>query len=235
MMVLLCYVNLSGMSLECRVIVLMNNSLLGGQFCTDSVNVQQDGDNQIGHDRLAIIPLFNFTCNGRITGITARVAFNDENNGYPYFQVWRATSFSSRAFYKIAEVQLPQNRVSRITDDIFVANIALTGNNTIEFQSGDVVGYYHPPNARFQVRTIQTSGYRLYQYSGSPETVNLNDNMRTDDNRQPLIQFTVGKCLSSFYYYYFAVFIAIDLMAVNIIKQLLLLIMHVHRNTMQVI
>ena len=28
MMVLLCYVNLSGMSLECIVIVLMNNSLL---------------------------------------------------------------------------------------------------------------------------------------------------------------------------------------------------------------
>ena len=38
MMVLLCYVNLSGMSLECIVIVLMNNSLLGGQFCTDNVD-----------------------------------------------------------------------------------------------------------------------------------------------------------------------------------------------------
>ena len=37
MMVLLCYVNLSGMSLECIVIVLMNNSLLGGQFCIDSI------------------------------------------------------------------------------------------------------------------------------------------------------------------------------------------------------
>ena len=35
MMVLLCYVNLSGMSLECVVIVLMNNSLLGGQEGTD--------------------------------------------------------------------------------------------------------------------------------------------------------------------------------------------------------
>ena len=205
MMVLLCYVNLSGMSLECIVIVLMNNSLLGGQECTDSVNVQQDGDNQIGRDRLAIIPRLNFTCNGRITGITAGVAFNDENDGYPYFQVWRVTSFSSRAFNKINEVQQPQNRVSRITGDIYVANIALTVNSAIEFQSGDVVGYYHPPDARFRVRTIQTSGYRLYQYSGSPETVNLIDNLATDDDRQPLIQFTVGKCLSSSYYYYFVV------------------------------
>ena len=123
--------------------------------------------------------------------------------------------------------------MSRISDDIFVANIALTVNSAIEFQSGDVVGYYHPPDGRFQVRTVQTSGYKLYQYSGSLETVNLSDNLATDDNRQPLIQFTVGKCLSSFYYYHFAVFIAIDLMAVNIIKQLLLLIMHVQTNTMQ--
>ena len=130
------------------------------------------------------------------------MVFNEQNDGYPYFQVWRATSVNLRDFKKINEVQLPQNRVSRISDDIHVANIALTVNSAIEFQSGDVVGYYHPPNASYQVRTIGTSGYRLYQYIGSPETVNLSNNMRTDDNRQPLIQFTVGKCLNSFYYYH---------------------------------
>ena len=44
-MVLLCYVNLSGMSLECIVIVLINNSLLDGQDCIDSVYViEQNGD-----------------------------------------------------------------------------------------------------------------------------------------------------------------------------------------------
>ena len=56
MMMLLCYVNLSGMSLECTVIVLMKNSLLGGQVCTDSVNIEQNGQNPIGRNRLAIIP-----------------------------------------------------------------------------------------------------------------------------------------------------------------------------------
>ena len=59
--------NLFGMSLECIVIVLMSNWLLGGQFCTDSVDVQQSGHDQIGSDRLAIIPCLNFTCYGRIT------------------------------------------------------------------------------------------------------------------------------------------------------------------------
>ena len=66
MMVLLCYINLSGMSLECIVIVLMNNLLLGGQECTDYVDVEQNGD-EIGFYQIAIIPRLNFTCNGRIT------------------------------------------------------------------------------------------------------------------------------------------------------------------------
>ena len=73
------------------------------------------------------------------------------------------------------------------------ANITLTGNNTIEVQSGDVVGYYHPPNARYQVRTIRTDGYRMYRFNVSsvPTSINANYN---DNNLQPLIQFTIGKC-----------------------------------------
>ena len=91
MMVLLCYVNLSGMSLERIVIVLMNNTLLGGQFCTDYVNVQQDGYNRVEPNRLAIIPHLNFTCNGRITSIRARMYFEQYQGrtDYPFFQVWR--------------------------------------------------------------------------------------------------------------------------------------------------
>ena len=88
MMMLLCYVNLSGMSFEYIVIVIMNNLLLGGQFCTDYVDIQQSGDNQIGHDILGIIPRLNFTCNGRITSIRARMDFNDRRSDYPFFQVW---------------------------------------------------------------------------------------------------------------------------------------------------
>ena len=48
MMVLLCYVNLSGMSLGCVVIVIINNSLLSGKFSINSVDVQQSGQDQIG-------------------------------------------------------------------------------------------------------------------------------------------------------------------------------------------
>ena len=199
MMVLLCYVNLSGMSLECIVIVLMNNLLLGGQFCTDSVNVQQEGRNPIGRNRLAIIPRLNFTCNGRIVSIRATVNFdsNPDRTDYLFFQVWRQVVNTS--YNKIGEVQLQSDdQLSEVNYDVLVANITLTGNNTIEVRSGDVVGYYHPPQARYRVRTILTNGYLLYQFDGSHESVDLTNYWDIHDYRQPLIQFIVGKFIDYF-------------------------------------
>ena len=46
------------------------------------------------------------------------------------------------------------------------------------------------------MRTIRTSGYIQYQFSGSHESIDLNNSVDNDDERQPLIQFTIGKCLS---------------------------------------
>ena len=73
--------------------------------------------------------------------------------------------------------------------------LPITGNNTIEVQSGDVVGYYHPPDARYQVRTIRTDGYMLYRFniSSVPTSLYLSDADQNNNNLQPLIQFTIGK------------------------------------------
>ena len=194
-MMLLCYVNLSGTSLECIVIVLVNNSLLGGQFCTDSVDIEQNGNDNLDSNRQAIFPRLNFTCNGRITNIRARVRLSNGGSNYPFFQVWRPESVNSTFYNKIGEVQLQSDdQVTSNDNSNRVANIILTGNNTIEFQSGDVVGYYHPSNARYQVRTLRTNGYILYQFNGSPAptSVNLSSANRDDDLRQPLIQFITG-------------------------------------------
>ena len=195
---LLYYVNLSGMSLECIVIVLMNNSLLGGQECTDSVDVQQNGDNQIGLNQLGIISRLNFTCNGRITSIRARVRLHSNRSEFPSFQLWRAVSVGSTLHNKIGEVQLQSDDQVTLgmSNEYGEANITLpiTGNSTIEFHSGDVVGYYHPPDARYQVRTILTGGYMLYRFniSSVPTSLNLSDAIHID-SILPLIQFTIGK------------------------------------------
>ena len=75
------------------------------------------------------------------------------------------------------------------------ANIILTGEDTIEVQSGDVVGYYQPPDARYRVRTRINEGYRMYQFYGSsvPTLVDLSNANHINNNRQPLVQFTIGK------------------------------------------
>ena len=196
MMMLLCYVHLSGMSLE--YIALMNNSLLGGQSCTDTVDIQRSGL-IIGLDRLAIIPRLNFTCDGRITGIRARVflSFDFRRNDYLSFQVWRPSSVGSTVYNKIGEVQLQSDdQVTGNNNDNRVANIILTGNNTIEFQSGDVVGYYHPPDARYQVlNTFRIgNGYVLYRFDGSPAPTSIDISERDVrlDFYQPLLQFSIG-------------------------------------------
>ena len=176
--------------------IIMSNSLLGGQFCTDYVDIQPNGDSAIGRNRLAIVPHLNFTCNGRITSITAKLWFSDESGDYPFFQVWRAASVSSTVYKKIREIQLQPNLqiTSGNHDKIKIATIILTGNNTIEVQTGDVVGYYHPPGAHYRVRTIQTDGYILYQFNGSHESVDLKNAIDNNVRQQPLIQFTIGKC-----------------------------------------
>ena len=174
----------------------MSNSLLGGQFCTDYVDIQPNGDNAIGRNRLAIVPHLNFTCNGRITSITAKLWFSDESGNYPFFQVWRAASVSSTVYRKIREIQLQSNHqiTSSDYDKIKIATIILTGNNTIEVQAGDVVGYYHPPGAHYRVRSIQNDGYIQYQFNGLHESVDLKNAIDNNVRQQPLIQFTIGTC-----------------------------------------
>ena len=113
-------------------------------------------------------------------------------NEYPFFQVWRPASVGSTIFNKIGEVQLSDDQVTG-SSDYRRATIILTGNNSIEVQSGDVVGYYHPPQSRYRVRTIQTDGYILYQFSGSHESVDLNNYQNRSNEHQPLIQFAIGK------------------------------------------
>ena len=126
------------------------------------------------------------------------MVFNNSRSNYPSFQVWRPASVSSKTYNKIGEVQLQSDDQLYEVDDIFrIANITLTGNNTIEVQSGDVVGYYHPPDARLRVIARRTNEYRVYEFSGTREVVNLNNIFNNTNyflNLQPLIQFIIGKC-----------------------------------------
>ena len=168
---------------------------LGGEFCIECINVQQRSRFQLFHRRLAIIPRLNFSCNGRVTSIKAGLDKNSSLSNFLSFQVWRPSLPGSRVYNKVGEVQLQSD--DQVTKGYynFEATVTLTSENRIEFQSGDVIGYYHPYQSRYQVKDASTRGYMLYRFDGSPppNSVNLSAANDTFDYRQPLLQFIVGK------------------------------------------
>ena len=171
---------------------------LGGQLCIEKVDIQQDGGNQLSCNRLGILPSLNFTCNGTISGIMTGVMkiFDENKTDFPYFQVWRPSSNNSMAYTNIGKVQLQESQVSHcINNSYCYANIILTGNDRIEFQSGDVVGYYHPNSTRYRISTIPTDVYLQYclTLSSSSLSVSLSNANASDDFQLPLIQFVIGK------------------------------------------
>jgi len=179
---------------KCLELYLDIYSIGVGKNCTDYVDVEQIGDKQLPRDQIAIFPRLNFTCNGRITNIRVRLLFDGNFNHYLTIQVWRPMPPFSMTYNKIGEVQIQESQVLQLK--YRVAEILLTGNDRIFVQSGDVVGFYHPPDSRYQVRTIRTNGYVLYSYDGSNSTTLLssrNLTLSSTDRMQPLIQFILGK------------------------------------------
>ncbi|XP_065899762.1 sushi, von Willebrand factor type A, EGF and pentraxin domain-containing protein 1-like isoform X2 [Dysidea avara] len=165
------------------------------QECTDDVGIEQIGDSQFGRNKLAIVPRLNFTCDGRITNIRARVNRANQRNAPLSFQIWRPSSPGSVIYNKTSEVQLQSdNQVIEYTNNRYITNIILTGDDRIQFQSGDVIGYYHPNDIRYSVRDIRTDGYVLHRFdvSSAPTSVNLSEADFMLNFRQSLIQFTIG-------------------------------------------
>ena len=155
--------------------------------------MQRIGSNQLPRNRIAIVPRQSFTCDGRLTNIRVRLLRDTKFNNYPYIQIWRPSSPFSVTYTKIGEVEIQESHVTRL--EYLEARIPLTGNNRIPVQAGDIVGFYHPVESRYQVRTIETNGYVVYFFEGSNAITSLSSNsaLSSTGRRQPLIQFTVGE------------------------------------------
>ena len=170
----------------------------GRKRCFDNVTVQQRGDRIIPLQRQVIVPRANFTCNGRITGITGSMERNEAGLTGPYLQVWHPTTPDNTIFDKVGEVQLLENEVVQIginiTNAYWLWNVSLNGNDRIEFETGDVIGYYHPSDSSYKLLNIATEGYIAYVNfsTNASSTINSVDSDIMADNRQPLIQFAIG-------------------------------------------
>ena len=147
-----------------------------------------------------IVPNARFRCNGRITNVAVSMQGQiATGSNHPVFQVWHPTQLNSSTYNKIDEVQLTGGEYINIDGSIgyHYASISLNRNSQIEFQSGDVIGYYQPSNSRRLIQNIQTSGYTSYSNTVTSPLTSIDisnvDNIEID--HQPLIEITFGKIM----------------------------------------
>ena len=143
-----------------------------------------------------IVPAARFNCSGRITNVAVSMQFVFFGPDLPLFQVWRPASLSSSVYNKIGEVELPSgDHMGGIIINYYYATLSLNSSAQIEFQSGDIIGYYQSSSSQRLIRNIQTSGYTSYSNTvTSPSTsIDISNVDNSDTDRQPLIEVMFGK------------------------------------------
>ena len=171
----------------------------GESSCVPIVDVHQPGMYESKGRRQVIVPTYNFSCDGRITGYVISLAVTGINPAeFPTIQVWRRTSLSS---YQREGQSKPD--VDDITNDkgFHLANVSLTGTERIGFQSGDIIGYFLPsmnPNKFYGIRTIMNETYISYSQrpprgANMPTTFEITADDVELENTWPLIKVKFGK------------------------------------------
>ena len=159
-------------------------------------NVNQIGRIFVDTGKQVIVPNTRFNCNGRITNVAVSM-FGWFGTNLPLFQVWHPTSLNSNTYNKISEVQLPAGDLISSSEggNYYHVSLSLNNNSQIEFQSGDVIGYYQPSNPRQSIWSIFTSGYISYSNTTTTPLTSIDTN-NVDQlwaNHQPLIEVMFGK------------------------------------------
>ena len=122
----------------------------------DTVNVQEQGSNRLSDNQCVIVPRSNSSCNGRITGYMVSLRWEVEDIydddelecGLTSILVWSPLN-TEQTMYQIRNtytLDIDYDINSNIATKTFTGN-----NNRIEFQSGDVIGYWHRSNACYRV------------------------------------------------------------------------------------
>ena len=107
------------------------------------------------------MPDLNFSCSGRISGVTASTSAVRECGSSPVFQVWHPLSSGSSVYSKIGQIQF---EIETNISAYIISNVSLTSlrNYQIEFQSGDVIGCYQPFNSLCGIWWIHDANYITY-------------------------------------------------------------------------
>ena len=159
----------------------------------------------IENGRQVIVPHLNFSCYGRITHITyVTINGSHPGNKLPVFQIWRPSSFGSNVYNRVGQAQFRSESLIIIEDTViedtkfYLTNAEMmVENHQIEFQPGDVIGYYQPSNAHRLIWSIEeTNEYVSYSNNASEAftTFNRSNVDHVDNNLLPFITVGFGKC-----------------------------------------
>ena len=144
----------------------------------------------------------NFTCDGRLNRIMASMLQQSGNSGTFLFQVWHSSFPGSDIYNRVGQIALRESDITEVNVGInmtyWLLNMSLTGDERIEFQAGDIIGYYHSVNPRYRVHNNPNPAnyrqtYSINNETGPTETFDLNDTDIIPHNRQPLFSVNYGK------------------------------------------
>ena len=171
---------------------------IGGQSCVDAVSAQQRGNIIEPSIRQVIVPRSHFSCNGRITGYAIGLLASLERTGdFPVVQVWHPVN--STFYTRVGTAcELTEDDINRSIDfnnnEYHLGLVQCPGNNLIEFQSGDVIGFHQSDTLLYQLWSNNTNGYTAYYHRTSSPLVTFDINSATiASSRQPLIEVMYGK------------------------------------------
>ena len=171
--------------------------LSGAQTYLNNPSVTQKGQVTINSGRQVIVPNARFNCNGRITNVAASMRDWSGANNYPIFEMWRPYRYSG-SYMKIGVVHFSAGSLKGAGQgSYYYANISLNSSSQIEFQSGDVIGYYQPSNAQRKIWSIQTDEYTSYSltFPYALDVLHIYSDGISVDNYQPLIKVMYGKII----------------------------------------
>ena len=175
----------------------------------NTVDVHQPGDEQLSNENLyVIVPSSDFSCNGRITSYM--ISLNREveeiqddgeiSCNFPRILVWRPLNTEQTMYHIVNTYTLSINDDIGRRERYYLADISFTGNDRIEFQSGDVIGYQHRSKACYTVWSNEATSYISYSVNDiNDDTIKVNINgssMMINHNLQPLIQVDFGTICS---------------------------------------
>lgn len=141
-----------------------------------------------------IVPSLTFNCYGRINHIVSTlISPAQSGDDLPVFQIWRPSSLGSNFYNKISQIHIPVGNLIPKTTFYYVDT---RPQNHIEFQPGDVIGYYQPSSPHRLLWSLDETGYVSYSNNASVATATINTSNvdYTDDNLLPYFRVFFGEC-----------------------------------------